>query len=182
MGKIQVVFPDLLGTQDLFTTCWEALQAHGEPYYASYVDGDRQGGLINIYGMPYTFDSLVIEELDYLQTLLDSSEVKARLEELYAVDCASNGSTIANWIMQVMASLVTFSCITAESEGLWDIDFNVFLSEETFAETNTSPRSACASFVWKICSWLPTQTLESLVACMKVIFGDSTKGFGSRSR
>ena len=145
------------------------------------MDGDRQGGLVNIYGLPYTFDSLVIEELDYLQTLLDSGEVKVRLEQMYAADCASNGSTIANWIMQVMGSLVTFSCITAESEGLWEIDFNVFLSEETFAETNNSPRSACASFVWKICSWLPAQALDSLIAYMKVVFHDGSKGSVPRS-
>lgn len=120
---------------------------------------------MNVHGLPYTLDNLVIEELEYLQTLLDSPVVKSQLESLTA-----EGNTIREWVTQLMGSLVTFSCITAEAEGLWEIDFNVFLSEESFAETLNSPRSACASFVWKICAWLPVQTLESLTDYMKMIF------------
>jgi hypothetical protein len=171
---MQSIFPELLGTREFFGACWQAMQSHGAPYYASYVDGDRQGGLINQYQLPYTFDFLVIEEIDYLQTLLEGAPVKAQLEEMFAADVNSNGTNVKDWITQVLGALVTFSSITNESEGMWDVDFNIFLTEEAFADTNNTPRSVCAGFIWKICGWFPKQTVEGLLGYITAIFNDES--------
>jgi importin-9 len=157
---------------EFFNAVWNSIQAHGAPYYASYVDGERQGGLINQYQLQYTIDFLVIEEIDYLQALLEAPQVKTQLDSMLAQDTAQNGNLVTTWISSVLGTLVTFSSITKEAEEMWSFDFNVFLSEETFAETNNSPRSVCAGFVWKLCGWFPKQTLESLLGCIKAIFDD----------
>ena len=171
--RIQYIYPDILPTQELFSICWAALQAHGGAYYACFVDGDKQSNLVTANGLPFTFDLLVIEEIDFLQALLDAPAVKSRLDAMITDELQGKGDGISQWVMEVMGSLVNFSAITSESEGLWDIDFNVFLSEETFAETNTSPRSSCAAFVWRLSSLLPSQTLKSVVGYMKMIWEDA---------
>jgi hypothetical protein len=176
LAKIQNIFPDLMAASDFFNACWDAMQAHATPYYASYVDGERQGGLINQYQLPYTLDFLVIEEIDYLQILLEAPSVRQQLDAMLAADNSSNGTSVNNWITQVLSALVTYSSITNEAEEMWDIDYNVFLSEETFAETNNSPRSVCAGFVWKICGWFPKQTLESLIGYVKAVFDNANSG------
>lgn len=173
LARIQTIFPHLMASHEFFKACWDSIQAHGVPYYVSYIDGERQGGLINQYQLQYTLDFLVIEEIDYLQTLLEANQVKQQLDAMIAADTASSGGSVAEWLSSVLGTLVTFSNVTKEAEEMWSIDFNVFLSEETFAETNNSPRSACAGFVWKICNWLPAQTLESLLGYIKMIFEDS---------
>ena len=155
---------------DFFDICWNAIQAHAQPYYLSYIEGDRQGGLINQYQLHYTFDFLVIEEIDYLQTLLEAPSVKLHLDNMQATDTASNSTSVSTWLLSVLETLVKFSSITKEAEEMWNIDFNVFLSEETYAETNNSPRSVCAGFVWKICNWFPNQTVESLLDYARAVF------------
>ena len=158
---------------EFFNACWSSIQAHGEPYHASYVDGERQNQLINQYQLQYTFDFLVVEEIDYLQALLEAPQVKQQLDQMLATDVASHGNMVTTWISSVLGTLVTFSSITKEAEEMWSFDFNVFLSEETFAEANNTPRSVCASFVWKICTWFPKQTLESLLGYIKMVFEGS---------
>ena len=169
LARIQAIFPDLMPAQEFFNACWDSIQAHATPYYASYVDGERQGGLINQYQLQYTFDFLVIEEIDFLQALLEAPLVKQQLDGM----ALAAGDTVTNWITSVLGTLVNFSSITKEAEEMWSFDFNVFLSEETFAETNNSPRSVCAGFVWKVCNWFPKQTLESLLSYIKIIFDDA---------
>lgn len=173
MAKVQNIFPDLMAGHEFFNACWDSIQAHGAPYYLSYIDGERQGGLINQYQLQYTLDLLVIEEIDYLQALLEAPSVKQQLDAMLAADNASNDNSVSTWISSVLGTLVTFSTITKETEEMWSIDFNVFLSEETFAETNNTPRSVCASFAWKLCNWFPKQTLESLLGHIKIVYGDA---------
>jgi hypothetical protein len=170
LARIQGIFSDLMPAQEFFEACWSAIQSHGEPYYVSYVEGDRQGGLVNQYHLPYSFDFLVIEEIDYLQNLLEAPLVQKHLNEMKESDKANNGNSVSTWLASVLQTLVTFSSITKEAEEMWELDFNVFLSEETFAETNNTPRSVCAGFVWKVCGWFPKETLESLVAHTKTVF------------
>ena len=170
LAKIQSIFPDLMASDQFFNACWDSIQVHGVPYYTFYIDGERQGGLVNQYGLQYTLDFLVIEEIDYLQALLEAPQVKVQLGAMLAADNSSNGNSVTAWISSILSTLVTFSTITQEAKEMWLIDFNVFLSEETFADTNNSPRSVCAGFVWKLCNWFPKQTLESLVAYTKMVF------------
>lgn len=154
---------------ELFGTIWESLQAHVGPYLALYVADNRQGRLEDADRLPYTLDFLVIEELDYIQTLMGSITVKRELEAQIAPEKLSNGTFNETWIAQIMTILVGFSQITQEDEGLWDFDVNVFLSEETSETANYSPRNACSYLVQKLCRY---PVLDSLLAHTKAIYED----------
>jgi hypothetical protein len=166
--------------QQFFEASWSAIQSHGEQYYSSYVEGDREGGLVNQYQLPYSFDFLVIEEIDYLQNLLEAPLVQEHLTSMKEADRANNGNSVSSWLATVLRTLVTFSSVSKESEEMWELDYNVFLSEETFAETNNTTRSVCAGFVWKVCGWFPQETLETLVSYVKEVFENSSSTYACR--
>ena len=170
LAKIQTIFADLMPAQQFFEACWSAITSHSDPYYSSFVEGDRESGLVNQYELAYSLDFLVIEEIDYLQNLLEAPLVQEHLNSMKEDDRAKNGNYVSSWLMSVLRTLVLFSSITKEAEEMWELDYNVFLSEETFAETNNTPRSVCAGFVWKVSSWFPKETLETLVALVQELF------------
>ena len=93
---------------------------------------------------------------------------------MLVADQSSNGSSITQWLSTVLGTLVIFSSITKEAEEMWAFDFNVFLSEEAYAETSNSLRNVCAGFIWKLCNWFPSPTLSSLLGCLKGVFEDDT--------
>ena len=127
--------------------------------------------------LPYTLDFLVIEELDYIQTLLGTAPVRREMEAQVAPDGASNGAhNDGTWITQVMTILVGYAQITQEEEGLWDFDVNVFLSEETSETANYSPRNACSNFVTKLCRW---PVVDHLLTYARTIFGDPASRYGA---
>lgn len=169
LDKIHRLFSHLLSqhTLSLFSTVWESLQAHVGPYVTLYVTDNQQGRLEDADRLPYTLDFLVIEELDYLQTLFGSVTVKHELDAQLTPEKISNGALEGTWIAQIMAILVGYSQITQEDEGLWNFDVNVFLSEETSETANYSPRNACTGLVQKLTKW---PVLESLLAYTKTTF------------
>ncbi|KAL9014129.1 MAG: hypothetical protein Q9173_001220 [Seirophora scorigena] len=169
LDKIHRLFPHLLSqhTLSLFSTVWESLQAHVGPYVTLYVTDNQQGRLEDADRLPYTLDFLVIEELDYLQTLFGSVTVKRELDAQLTPEKISNGALEGTWIAQIMAILVGYSQITQEDEGLWNFDVNVFLSEETSETANYSPRNACTVLVQKLTKW---PVLESLLGYTKTTF------------
>jgi hypothetical protein len=168
LEKIQVIYPDVLQCVELFYATWSALRADGGAYYASYVDGGKESNLVSAHGLAQSLDLLVIEELDFLQLLLDTPSVKQGLDTLIQ----SEGDSVTGWVTAVMGAMVTFSSITAEMQGLWDIDLNVFLSEDAFTEINSTPRTACATFISKLCSCFPQNVLNSMLGYMKLIWED----------
>lgn len=170
MDKIHRLFPHLLSqhTLALFSTVWESLQAHVGPYVSLYVTDNQQGRLEDADRLPYTLDFLIIEELDYIQTLLGSVTIKRELDAQLAPEKVPNGALEGTWIGQIMAILVGYSQITQEDEGLWNFDVNVFLSEETSETANYSPRNACTCLVQKLSKW---PVLESILGYTKTIYG-----------
>lgn len=173
---MQIQFPQLLTarTLELFSTIWEELQAHLRPYHALYVIENRQSRLEDADNLPYTLDFLVIEELDYIQTLLNIPALKRELDAQLIPERMTNGAYNSTWVAQVMPILVGYSQITTEDESLWDIDINIFLSEETSETANYSPRDACSNFVAKLCSW---PIFESLLTYGRTIFEDVTSTY-----
>lgn len=170
------MFPQLLSarTLELFGTVWESLQAHLGPYHALYVVENRQGRLEDADRLPYTLDLMVIEELDCIQTFLSTTIVKRELDAQSTPDAMANGTHSTTWLAQVMPILVGYSQITLEDEGLWDVDINIFLSEETSETAHYSPRDACSNFVAKLCAW---PVFESLLAYSKNTFEDSSSTY-----
>lgn len=165
------MFPQLLNahTLELFGTTWESLQVFLGPYHALYVVENRQSRLEDSDRLPYTLDFLVIEELDYIQTLLSISTLRRELGAQLTPSAMTNGAYNSTWIAQVMPLLVGYAQITMEDEGLWEIDINIFLSEETSETANYSSRDACSNFVSKLSTW---PIFESLLTYTKTIFDD----------
>ena len=173
LDKIHTIFPQLLSahTLDLFSTLWQSLQSHLGPYHALYVNENRQSRMEDADRLPYTLDFLVIEELDYIQTLLSTGPVRREMETQVSPDGMLNGAqNDGTWITQVMAILVGYAQITQEEQGLWDFDVNVFLSEETSETANYSPRNACSNFVTKLCRW---PVADHLLIYSRNVFGDA---------
>lgn len=161
-------------TLDLFTSIWEALQAHVGPYQQMYTgDEQRQCRMEDADRLPYTLDFLVIEELDYMNTLLNTSAIKRELDAQLQPDPTSDGGNGTLWIAQISALAVGYSYILTEDAELWEVDVNIYLSEETSETANYSARNACSGLVTKLCSY-NWPVLESLLGHTKSIFDETS--------
>ena len=163
------MFPHLLTARSLglFTSVWEALQAHVGPYQQMYTgDEQRQCRMEDADRLPYTLDFLIIEELDYVHTLLNTSAIKREVDAQLQPESASNGTL---WLSQISALAVGYSFILTEDAELWEVDVNIYLSEETSETANYSARNASAGLVTKLCSY-DWPVLESLLGYTKSIF------------
>ena len=170
------MFPHLLTarTLDLFTAVWESLQAHVGPYQHLYTgDEERQSRMEDADRLPYTLDFLIIEELDYLHTLLNTSAIKREFDAQLQAGDAPNGTQVTTWITQLLALAVGYSHILAEDAEIWELDVNVFLSEETSETANYSARHACIGIVQKLCAY-DWPVLESLIGYTKSIFSEES--------
>ncbi|KAF2483017.1 armadillo-type protein [Neohortaea acidophila] len=165
--RIRSVFPSVLAPQSpaLFSAIWQELLTLREQYHALYIEDDRQGRLEDADGLPYTLDFLVIEELDFLQACLRAPPVRKELEQ----QIQTHGSS-AEWMSEIMDIAVSYAQITTEEEGLWDIDVNIFLSEETNVTANYTPRTACGDLVIKLGDWLSAATVEGLLAYTRNLY------------
>lgn len=172
--RIRNVFPSTLSPQSpvLFSATWEELSILQTQYHAMYIEDDRQGRLEDADGLPYTLDFLVLEELDFMQACLRAPPVRKELEHQLQAQSAPGG-TSATWITEVMKIAVAYSQITTEEEGLWDIDVNIFLSEEANVTANYTPRTACGDLVIKLGEWLNTATVEGLLAYTRTLYTES---------
>lgn len=167
------MFPALLNVhnQELFNAVWGGLAAHVVPYHELYVIENRQSRLEDADRLPYTLDFLVTEELDYIQILLNIGTIQRGIEAQLTPTTITNGDYQNTWIARAIPVLVGFAQITTEDEGMWDIDINVFLSEETSETANYSVRDACSNFTRRLCS-LPVQ--KSVFAYCKTVFDNGT--------
>lgn len=170
--KIRTVFPALLTPQSpvLFTTTWEELSSLQGPYHELFINDERQGRLEDADGLPYTLDFLVLEELDFMQALIRAPPVKTELEGQLKTQNGVNGTHSGTWLTEVMKLVVAYAQITTEEEGLWDIDVNIFLSEETSVTANYTPRTACGDLVIKLGEWLRSVAVEGLLNYTKTLF------------
>jgi hypothetical protein len=169
--RIRTLFAHVLSPHSpaLFSATWQELSTLQPQYYAMYIEDDRQGRLEDADGLPYTLDFLVLEELDFLQACLRAPPVRKELEQQL------QGQPLeSSWISEVMKIAVAYAQITVEEEGLWDIDVNVFLSEEVNVTANYTPRSACGDLIIKLGEWLTTATVEGLLAYTRSLYVDQS--------
>ncbi|KAF1951499.1 ARM repeat-containing protein [Byssothecium circinans] len=162
--RIRSVFPAVLSPQSpvLFSATWEELSSLQAAYHQMYIHEERNSRLEDADGLPYTLDFLVLEELDFMQACLRAPPVRNELEKQL-----QNGG---QWVFEVMKLAVAYAHITTEEEGLWDIDVNIFLSEETSVTANYTPRTACGDLVIKLGEWLTQPTLEGLLAYTRSLY------------
>lgn len=169
--RVRTLFPSTLAphSQALFSATWEELTTLQAQYHQMYIEDDRQGRLEDADGLPYTLDFLVLEELDFMQACLRAPPVRKELEQ----QLRSQGSAADSWVTQVMKIAVAYAHITTEEEGLWDIDVNVFLSEEANVTANYTPRTACGDLVIKLGEWLNAATVEGLLAYTRTLYAEN---------
>ncbi len=96
--------------------------------------------------------------------------MRTELESQLKTQNSADGAQHRNWLMEVMKLVVGYAQITTEEEGLWDIDVNIFLSEETSVTANYTPRTACGDLVIKLGEWLKSTAVEGLLKYTKTLF------------
>lgn len=167
--RIRSIFPAMLSPHSpaLFNATWQELIALQSHYHQKYIDDDLQGRLEDADGLPFTLDFLVLEELDFMQACLRAPPVRKELEK--QLQSSTSG---ASWIIEVMKIAVAYGQITTEEEGLWDIDVNVFLSEEANVTANYTPRMACGDLVIKLGEWKNAPTIEGLLAYTQSLYSE----------
>ncbi|KAF2145557.1 uncharacterized protein K452DRAFT_315776 [Aplosporella prunicola CBS 121167] len=166
--RIRSVFPSTLSPHSpvLFSATWEELSSLQGAYHQMYIDDDRQSRLEDADGLPYTLDFLVLEELDFMQACLKAPPVRKELEQQLQSQMGS-GNT---WVTEVMKLAVAYAQITVEEEGLWNLDVNIFLSEETSVTANYTPRTACGDLVIKLGEWLSAATVDGLLSYTRSLY------------
>ncbi|KAF2833309.1 ARM repeat-containing protein [Ophiobolus disseminans] len=168
--RIRSVFPAILSPQSLvlFQATWEELSLLQPAYSLMYIQEERQGRLEDADGLPYTLDFLVLEELDFMQACLRAPPVRAQLDQELASQTAET-----SWVTEVMKLAVAYAQITTEEEALWDIDVNIFLSEETSVTANYTPRTACGDLVIKLGEWLTESTINGLLTYTRALYSEA---------
>lgn len=109
--------------------------------------------------LPYTLDFLVMEELDFMHSIVGHPSVRGEIEKQITPDVLAGASLDNTWISQVVPILLGYSQITADDEGMWEVDVNIFLAEETAETANYSPRNACSNFGARLCAFPIARTL-----------------------
>jgi importin-9 len=152
----------------LFQTTWEELSKLRPTYLELFINDERQGRLEDADGLPYTLDFLVSDELDFLEILLKAPPVKAELQS--QLKQAADQPHSVNWMQEILQLVVTYAQITTEEEGLWEIDVNLFLSEETAVTANYTPRVACAALIVQgLVEWLKEVPIEALLVICRAL-------------
>lgn len=176
--KIRMVFPGLLAAQspNYFSAIWSELSSVKDTYHQFYITDERQGRMEDADGLPYTLDFLVLEELDLIQALLKAPPVKAELQQ----QLSNTGRVSSSWLPKIMELAGSYAHIPTEEEGLWDVDVNLFLSEETSVTANYTPRSSSGDLVVKLGEWLKNPSVEGLVAYVSSIFTHASSSWKCR--
>lgn len=161
-----MLFPSLVSPQGqpLFQATWDDLLSFRDSFERTYIQDDAEGRLEDADGMPYTLDFLVLEEIDFLRAIIGSPNIKKALEQRLKYQSQRN------WIVDLLDVVVPYSQMTNEEEGMWEIDVNVFLSEETSVTANYTARTACGDLAIKIGEWLPDSLIEALLTYMSHAF------------
>ncbi|KAI9832232.1 MAG: hypothetical protein M1826_002236 [Phylliscum demangeonii] len=172
--KIKAVFPGLLSphTPQLFSATWQELSSLQQPYHQLYVNDERQSRLVDADGLPYTLDLLVLEELDFMQSCLRAPPVRKQLQAELRPLGEGHGSN-SSWLLELIRLAVAYAQITTEEEGLWEIDVNIFLSEETSATANYTARTACGDLMTKLGDWLHEAAAQDLQRHASQVFASA---------
>lgn len=112
-----------------------------------------------------------------MQALLKAPPVKAELQT--QLQNAGQAATTSSWLPEVIKLVVAYAQITTEEEGLWEVDVNLFLSEETSVTANYTPRTCGGDLIIKLGEWLKVTAVEGLLAYTNNLFADSSSTYGT---
>lgn len=136
-----------------------------QTYQNTYIDNDAEGRLEDQDGLAYTIDFLVLEDLDFMHGCIRAPPVQKELEGRLQA-----GGGPSNWIKDLMILTISYAQITVEEQGMWDIDVNVFLAEETGVTASYNARAASSDLVVKVGEWQQQKLVEGLLACVQELY------------
>jgi len=151
--------------EKLFGATWMDMNHCKDMYVQDFVREMAEGRLVDADGLPYSLDLYVLEQLDFITSCLGNRAVKDHIEQ--AGFAGANTSPFS----QMVFTCITLSQIAGEDKTMWEIDLNVFLSEETSISANYTPRTASGDLILKLGECFPTQAIESLFDHTQQIFG-----------
>lgn len=152
--QIRKVFPTLVTPflGEVFLSTWRELNAVKDRYVLDFIINESEGKLVDLDGLPYSLDLLVLEQLDFIQTCLKSKPVRDELQR------ASQGVGTGSPLEEMVLATLALSQVTSEDEGMWEVDLNVFLCEESAVSANYTPRTASGDLI--LVRYLQTITLR----------------------
>lgn len=173
--KIRTVLPQLLSPQsiDYFSAVWEELLMLQSAYKQLYLENDVQDRLEDADNIPYSLDFLILEELDLIHQFLRAPPVQAQLESQLKAHASPQETP---WLIEIMKTLVAFSRITQEEEGLWDIDCSLYLAEEASASANYTSRTAAGDVLIKLGEIYNQAALDGLFGYTQTLFTGDAAG------
>lgn len=156
-----------LHVEKLFGATWTDMKRSKDMYVEEFVQKDAEGRLVDADGLPYSLDLYVLEQLDFIQSCLGNSTVKDRIRQ------AGFGLGGSSPFSQMVFTAIALSQIAGEDKTMWEIDLNVFLSEETSISANYTPRTASGDLILKLGECFPEQTVESLFDHTQRVFASA---------
>ena len=146
---------------NLFQVIWDRLTKAVGEYTQVFVEGYEEGNLQGDDGLPCSLDALVVEEIDFLQTILKAPPVRLELDkQLRQQGSASDHS----FIEDLLGLLVQFACPPNEQVDMWEADPEIYLSEVNLVMANYTPRSACAELaVRTLYAWQKDSLFDAML-------------------
>ncbi|KAL7271073.1 hypothetical protein RUND412_006190 [Rhizina undulata] len=148
------LFTQFIG--QLFGATWRELNTVKDRYITDFISNESEGRLVDLDSLPYSLDLFVLEQLDFIQSCLKNKTVRDELER------SSLGGAPGSPLDQMVFASIALSQVAVEDEGMWEIDLNVFLCEETSISANYTPRTASGDLILKLGEWFPAETVISL--------------------
>ena len=171
--KIRAILPAVISPQSpsLFSAVWGELLRLQSDYQDTYVVDDIDSRMEDPDGLPYTLDFLIQEDLDFLQSCIRAPPVRKELEAHLKPGNDQPGAQI-DWMTDLIKLTVAYSQITNEDEGMWAIDVNTFLAEESSVTANYTARIACGDLAIKLGDWLKDSLVQALLQYSKTLFSE----------
>lgn len=134
-------------------------------YVQEFVKDEAEGRLVDVDALPYSLDLYVLEQLDFIQSCLGNKTVRDQISQ---AGFAEGG---ASPFSQMVYTTIALSQIAGEDKTMWEIDLNVFLSEETAISANYTPRTASGDLILKLGECYPEQTTQAMFDHTQRVFG-----------
>lgn len=116
--------------------------------------------------------------MDLLQNLLKAPPVRNELRgQLNALGANQDAIASSSWLSDLIKLAISYAQITLEDEGMWDIDVNLFLSEETSVTANYTSRSCASDLIMVLNDWLKTPFMDCFLACVRAIISNSSSSY-----
>ena len=123
----------------MFNAAWNEIRLIKDRYVFDFIMGEAESRLVDVDGLPYSLDLLIVEEVDFIQACLRSKTVKEEFSK-----ALNSSSEALNELVQVCICLAQ---ITVEDETMWELDVNIYLGEEASTSANYTPRTASGDLV-----------------------------------